>query len=92
MFASHIGHFEIAHFLEKYIDPNSSSYKLLEQSINQLIESTSSVIMVILKIQKKKSTNQQFWNRNNHNKTSLYIDPTSIMYFKKEVEKDRKKR
>ena len=44
--ASQNGHFEIVQLLEKYNDPSSSSCEVLDHSINQPIESTSSAILI----------------------------------------------
>ena len=51
VYANQNGHFEIAHLLEKYIDP-SSSCKELDQSRNQPVEITSSVILYLINRQR----------------------------------------
>ena len=44
--ASQNGHFEIVQLSEKYNDPSSSSCEVLDHSINQPVESTSSPILI----------------------------------------------
>ena len=94
MFAIQNGYFKIAHFLEKYIDPNSSSCKILLQSINQPIESTSSVIMGIvqlLKIQRKK----ELWNNKSTilepKQTQQNITQLPLSILRKKLKKTQRK-